>query len=79
MKIYRRDNKKSTSYYALALKDFELRSRVLGSYRLERDKWYRLQIGRAGRNSSVYKESLWTALNFMLEYPDHTPPNSFIL
>lgn len=62
LEIYRRDNKKSTSYYALALKDFELRSRVLGSYRLEKDKWYRLQIGRAGRNSSVYKESLWTAL-----------------
>lgn len=61
LKIYHRDNKKSRSYYVLALQDLDLRSRVLGCYRLKKDGWYRLRIGRAGRNPSVYNDVLWTA------------------
>jgi hypothetical protein len=61
LKIYSRPNKKSTSYFALALQDVDLSGPVLGWYTLKKDKWYKLQIGRAGRNPSVYNEVLWAA------------------
>ena len=61
LKIYSRPNKKSTSYFALALHDVDLSGPVLGRYTLKKDRWYKLQIGRAGRNPSVYKEVLWAA------------------
>ncbi len=58
-KMYKKQNKESITYFIKCLTNVVINNEVLGEYKLDEGKVYKLEFGPAGRNPQLFKEVLW--------------------
>ncbi len=58
-KLYKKQNKKNTTYFIVGETDLNIKNKILGNYKLARGKVYKFNFKPAGRNPQVFREVLW--------------------
>lgn len=63
VKVYKKRNKRRDVIFVEAVEDSVVENEVLGSYRLQSGRLYKLDFREVGRNPQVYMDALWISKN----------------
>ncbi len=80
VRLFRKENERSSRVYVYALDETILKSPFLGEYKLERNKYYKCSVTTLGRNPSLQRNNIWISRNNIdfLSIPPVTSSLQFI-